>query len=170
MAAADSIQGPDARPRIFRFGLFEVDRRSGELRKAGVRVKLGDQPFRILLMLLDRAGEVVTREELIAELWPDDTFVEFDLGINAAMQKLRRALEDSPRNPRFIETLPRRGYRLITPVQALEAPGSEADWFARPSEPSEDTGRAGKGRLLRPRLLDDGHPKRVPGTQREHRL
>src|SRR5215467_8180681 len=100
--------------RIVRFGVFEVDLRSGELRKNGIKIKLQDQPFRVLVILLRHTGDVVTREELRRELWPNDTFVDFDHGLNAAVRRLRDALDDSADNPRFIETLPRHGYRFIT--------------------------------------------------------
>jgi TolB-like protein/DNA-binding winged helix-turn-helix (wHTH) protein len=98
---------------LIRFGVFEVDPRTGELRSKGSRVKLQDQPLQILLALLEKPGEVVTREELRAKLWPADTFVDFDHGLNAAVKRLRDALADTAETPRYIETLPRRGYRLI---------------------------------------------------------
>src|SRR5437870_436515 len=101
---------------ILRFGVFEVDVRAGELRKQGVRIKLQEQPFHVLTVLLQRPGEVVTREELRSENWSADTFVDFDNSLNTAINKLREALGDSADNPRLIETLPRRGYRFITPV------------------------------------------------------
>jgi eukaryotic-like serine/threonine-protein kinase len=101
---------------ILRFGTFEVDVRAGELRKQGVRIKLQEQPFHVLTVLLQRPGEVVTREELRNQNWPADTFVDFDNSLNTAINKLREALGDSADNPRFIETLPRRGYRFIAPV------------------------------------------------------
>ncbi len=107
---------------ILRFGVFEVDVSSGELRKQGVRIKLQEQPFHVLAVLLERPGEVVTREELRNQNWPADTFVDFDNSLNTAINKLREALGDSADNPRFIETLPRRGYRLIAPV--TEADGA----------------------------------------------
>lgn len=103
--------------QILRFGTFEVNPRSGELRKGGVRIKLHGQPFEVLAMLLERPGQVVTREELRLRLWPTDTFVNFDHGVNTAINKLREALGDSADNPRFVETLPRRGYRLLAGVQ-----------------------------------------------------
>jgi DNA-binding winged helix-turn-helix (wHTH) protein/tetratricopeptide (TPR) repeat protein len=103
-------------PTILRFGVFEVDLRSGELRKQGVRIKLQEQPFQVLSTLLRRHGDVVTREELRAQLWQSDTFVDFDNGLNTSINKLRESLGDSADNPRFIETLPRRGYRFIAPV------------------------------------------------------
>lgn len=98
---------------VLRFGTFELDSRAGELRKKGVKIKLQDQPFQVLLLLLERQGELVTRQELQEKLWPADTFVDFEHGLNKAMNRLRTALGDSPENPRFIETLPRKGYRFI---------------------------------------------------------
>src|SRR5712671_5818041 len=107
-------------PGILRFGTFEVDVRAGELRKQGVRIKLQEQPFHVLTVLLQRPGEVVTREELRNQNWPVDTFVDFDNSLNTAINKLREALGDSADNPRFIETLPRRGYRFIAPVTGVD--------------------------------------------------
>jgi len=104
-----------------RFGVFEVDFASGEVRKRGIKIKLHDQPFKVLAMLVERPGEVVTREEFRERLWPADTFVDWDLGLNSAVMKLRAALGDSAENPRFVETLPRRGYRLIIPVEPIGA-------------------------------------------------
>jgi DNA-binding winged helix-turn-helix (wHTH) protein/TolB-like protein len=109
-----------ARLAVVRFGIFEADFRAGELRKAGVRVKLHDQPFQVLAMLLDRPGELVTRDEIRKRLWPGDTFVDFDHGLNNAVGRLREALGDSADTPRFIETLPRRGYRFIAPANLLD--------------------------------------------------
>lgn len=106
--------------RVARFGLFEVDPAAGELRKGGMRLKVQDQPFQILLMLLKTPGEIVTREALRSALWPADTFVEFDHSLNTAVKKLRQALGDDADNPRFIETLPRKGYKFIAPVQFLD--------------------------------------------------
>src|SRR5712664_1636066 len=100
-----------------RFGAFELDLRAGELRKQGVKIKLQEQPFQILAMLLEQPGEVVTREELRSRLWPSDTFVDFDHSLNKAINKLREALGDSAENPRFIETLAKRGYRFIRDQQ-----------------------------------------------------
>src|SRR6201981_1413912 len=105
-------------PAILRFGVFEVDVRAGELRKQATRIKLQDQPFHVLTVLLERPGEVVTREELRNQNWPPDTFVDFDNSLNTAINKLREALGDSADNPRFIETLPRRGYRFLAPVSS----------------------------------------------------
>jgi Tol biopolymer transport system component/DNA-binding winged helix-turn-helix (wHTH) protein len=103
-------------PNIIRFGIFEADPRAGELRRNGGKVKLQEQPFQVLAMLLEKPGEIVTREELRARLWSSDTFVDFDHGLNAAVKRLRDALGDSAENPRFVETLARRGYRFLAPV------------------------------------------------------
>jgi DNA-binding winged helix-turn-helix (wHTH) protein len=107
---------------LVRFGTFEADLRSGELRRNGARVRLQEQPLRVLAMLLERPGEVVTREELHGRLWSSDTFVDFDHGLNAAIKRLRDALGDSAENPRFVETLARRGYRFIAPVENSKQP------------------------------------------------
>src|SRR5256885_16848998 len=107
-------------PAILRFGVFEGDLRAGVVRKHGARIKLQEQPFHVLTVLLQRSGEVVTREELRSQIWPADTFVDFDNSLNTAINKLREALGDSADNPRFIETLPRRGYRFIAPVTGVD--------------------------------------------------
>src|SRR5215469_10120648 len=101
---------------IVRFGVFEADLKTGELRKSGVRVPLPGQPFQVCALLLERPGELVTREELRQRIWPEDTFVDFDQALNAAVSKIRIALGDNADNPRFVETLPRRGYRFIAPL------------------------------------------------------
>jgi cholera toxin transcriptional activator len=105
-----------SKPATVRFAVYEVNLRTGELRKHGNRVRLQEQPFQVLAMLLERPGELVTREELRQKLWPADTFVDFDHSLNTAINKLRETLGDSSNSPRFIETLPRRGYRFIAPV------------------------------------------------------
>lgn len=110
------MQTLESAPRTLRFSVFEVDLRTAELRKHGVRIKLQDQPFRILSRLLEHPGDIVTREELRQELWHDHTFVDFDRGLNKAIAKLRSALGDSAETPRYIETIPRHGYRLLVPV------------------------------------------------------
>lgn len=111
--------------RIVRFGVFELDRRAGELRKSGVKLRLQEQPFQLLALLVDRAGDVVTRDELRQQLWPSDTFVDFDHSLNTAINKVREALGDSAARPRYVETLARRGYRFIAPVQNGAATESE---------------------------------------------
>jgi cholera toxin transcriptional activator len=109
---------PTSPPRI-RFGPFEVDTQSGELRRNGSKVDLQDQPFQALVLLLESSGEAVTREELCKKLWPLETFVDFERGLNKAINKLRAALRDDAEKPRYIETLPQRGYRFIAPVQTV---------------------------------------------------
>src|ERR1700739_2336159 len=103
--------------RRIRFGIFEADLRAGELRKGGSRIRLQEQPFQILVMLLERPGQIITREELRSRLWPGDTFVDFEHGVNSAVARLRDALGDSAAKPRYIETLPRRAYRLLVSVE-----------------------------------------------------
>jgi Tol biopolymer transport system component/DNA-binding winged helix-turn-helix (wHTH) protein len=112
--------------RIIRFGVFEVDLNNGELRRNGLKVKLQEQPFQVLARLLEHPGEVVTREDLRRSLWPADTFVDFEHGLNAAIKRLRDALGDSAETPVFIETLPKRGYRFLVPAIAQETPGEAA--------------------------------------------
>jgi len=109
---------------IVRFGVFELDQRAGELRKAGVRLNLQPQSFQVLSMLVARPGELVTRDELRTQLWPDNTFVDFQHGLNAVINRLRDTLGDSAETPRFIETVPRRGYRSseASTVCALRCP------------------------------------------------
>src|SRR5258706_15218243 len=113
-------------PRIVRFGIFEADLAAGELRREGTILKLQDQPFRLLSLLLERPGAIITREELRAALWPDGSFVDFEYGVNTAIKKVRYALGDSADNPRFIQTLPRKGYRFIAPVSPERADGRTA--------------------------------------------
>jgi DNA-binding winged helix-turn-helix (wHTH) protein len=109
-------------PRTTRFGPFELDTQTAELRKHGIKIRLHEQPFRILAMLLNQPGELVSREQLRTALWPNDTVVEFDHGINAAIQRLRGALSDSADKPRYVETVPRRGYRFIGTLETPEPP------------------------------------------------
>jgi len=116
--------------RILRFGTFEADMRAGELRKQGLKVRLQDQPFQILVMLLEQPGELVTRQEIHQKLWPADTFVDFDHGLNNAINRLREALGDSAGTPRFIETLPKKGYRFIGQVTGDEPPAEAEDQLA----------------------------------------
>ena len=113
-------------PRLIRFGVFELDLRSGELQRQGRKIRLEGQPVQVLICLLESPGELVTREELHRRLWPADTFVNFEHGLNAAVKRLRQALNDSADNPRFVETLPRRGYRFIAPIQAVAVTGDES--------------------------------------------
>jgi cholera toxin transcriptional activator len=108
--------------RRYRFGVFEADAAVGELRRQGVRVKLNAQPFQVLCMMLERPGELLTREEISRELWPDGTFVDYEHGVNSAVNRIREALGDTASNPRFVETLARRGYRFVAPVERVGAP------------------------------------------------
>ena len=129
-----------ASPRSIRFGVYELDLEAGELRRQGLKVKLQEQPFQILVMLLEHPGEVVTREEIQQRLWPADTFVDFEHGINAAVKRLREALDDSADNPRFVETLARRGYRFIYPVVPVSLPATSAAVVSA-TRRSEELGR-----------------------------
>src|ERR1700731_5105182 len=117
----------DQSKKVYRFGVYEADAGSGELRKSGVRMRLQDQPFQVLVVLLERSGEVVTREDLRQKLWPSDTFVDFDHSLNTAVNKLREALGDSASGRRYVETLARRGYRFLAPVQPAEAKSAAQD-------------------------------------------
>ena len=106
-------------PEVVRFGVYELDPRAGELRRGGVKIKIQEQPYQVLALLLERPGEIVSREELKRRLWPADTFVDFDHSLNAAIKRLRDVLRDSADNPRFVETLARRGYRFLAPVTGV---------------------------------------------------
>jgi Tol biopolymer transport system component/DNA-binding winged helix-turn-helix (wHTH) protein len=143
------MERPAVNPNTVQFGLFEADLQARELRKSGVKIKLNEQPFQVLTVLLERPGEVVTREELQSRLWPADTFVDFDLSLNSAVKKLRQALGDESDNPRFVETLYRRGYRFIAPVSTAgrehELPAASGNSNLA-SSPSSDA-RNGAGSL-----------------------
>lgn len=112
---------PNGESGLLRFGIFEVDLTAGELRKNGARLRLQEQPFQVLTVLLENAGRVVTRDDLRQRIWPADTFVDFDHSLNTAVNKIREALGDSASSPRFVETLARRGYRFIAPVNGVDA-------------------------------------------------
>src|SRR5215470_16359493 len=126
---------------IYRFGPYELRTRTREVYKNGTKLKVRPQPFQILQALVERAGDVVTREELRQRLWPAETFVDFEHGLNTAIKELRRLLNDSASEPRYIETLPKLGYRILVPVEAVEpARGKEAVGPKRPaSEGAPDT-------------------------------
>ena len=144
------MQAETSEKRFFRFGLYEVDAVAGELRKNGRKLKLQEQPFRVLLLLLERPGALVTREEIRRTLWSGDTFVDFDHSLNTVVNKLRDALDDAAANPRFIETLARRGYRFIAPVELV---GGE------PAAPSGLPPVASRSWQL-------SHPDELPSTSR----
>src|SRR5215813_10165608 len=114
-------------PPVLRFGTYEVDPRAGELRKSGVRIKVQQQPLKLLEILLEHPGEIVTREELRTRIWPEESFGDFDQAVNVAIAKLRGALSDSADNPRYIETIPRKGYRFIPEVAVLQREPGRAE-------------------------------------------
>ena len=133
--------------RIVKFGLFELDLAAGELRKNGTKLRLQEQPFQVLALLLERSGEVVTREELRQKLWPADTFVDFDHSLNTCVNKLRDTLGDAASSPRYIETLARRGYRFIAPAQRVTVDAATARGGT--DAPSASSGQA----FVRPAAL-----------------
>jgi cholera toxin transcriptional activator len=152
-AGDSSVPEAQKQDRVVRFGVFELDRQSGDLRKDGMsRPRLQGQPFDVLLQLLERPGEIVTREELRQRLWPADTFVDFDHSLNAAVNKLREALEDSASNPRFVQTFARRGYRFIAPIEARQT--ASASDVAAPIASAAPAGN-GASELPRAKLLSD---------------
>jgi DNA-binding winged helix-turn-helix (wHTH) protein/tetratricopeptide (TPR) repeat protein len=139
--------------KIVRFGLFEVDIGEGKLTKSGIRIRLQEQPFRILVLLLDHAGQLVTRDTIRQELWSQDTFVEFDRALNTAVAKLRAALSDSAENPRFLETIPRRGYRFISPIfisPTVPQPEQAAPGSSEPIPPTSAVSISGRGPAAEP--------------------
>ena len=152
-------------PNKVRFGPYEADLSSGELRKGGAKLKIQPQPFSLLSYLLRRHGEVVSRQELQQALWPHDTYVEFNASLNAAIKKLRRVILDDPRNPRYIETLPRTGYRFSYPIEWIEVPARIEEGHAgRPVETdSPQSARPAK------RLDTNGQTVLNPATPRAGR-
>src|ERR1700730_6317659 len=126
--------------KIVRFGAFEVDLTKGSLHKNGVRIRVQGKPLQILTLLIEHAGDVVTRDELRQRLWPEGTFVDFEHGLNTAVRKLREALGDDPDNPRFVQTVPRQGYRFIATAQRAGP--------AVPPQRALQTGRTSRLRIL----------------------
>jgi eukaryotic-like serine/threonine-protein kinase len=160
------MQGTESCPQSRRFGVFELDLRAAELRKRGVRIKLQGQPFQILSLLLEHPGEVVTREELRQKLWPAHTFVDFDRSLNKAVTKLRSALGDSAESPRYVETIPRQGYRLLAPVQNYReegAPSSVVDWRNVPTSSHNGNGPDGRGANDTPPISSASQISTQPG-------
>jgi DNA-binding winged helix-turn-helix (wHTH) protein/Tfp pilus assembly protein PilF len=143
--------------RIIRFGAYEADLREASLTKAGIRIRLQEQPFQILVLLLEHPGQVVTREEIRQKLWSDDTFVEFDDALNTAVRKLRTALNDSADNPRFLETVPRRGYRFVAPVSLLPELNLNLGRVQAPDNASAPTPEIARSEASRP--LRAGWPR-----------
>ena len=135
---------------LYRFGVFEADSTTGELRRQGLRVKLHSQPLQILFMLLERPGELLTREEICRELWPGGTVVDYEHGVNSAVNRIREALGDKANNPRFVETLARRGYRFVAQVEriALQEDGSTTGPMAELLEKPAAVAPDAKARLL----------------------
>jgi DNA-binding winged helix-turn-helix (wHTH) protein len=158
---------PQNNRRVGRFGVFELDLEAGELRKSGMKLRLQEQPFQVLALLLERAGEIVSREELRQKLWPSDTFVDFDHSLNTAINKVREALGDSASSPRFVETLARRGYRFIAPVQASDKDAPSKRPLAESDRASSNTpARAADGLPSDP-VPDFLHPElEVPMPRR----
>ncbi len=132
-------------PVRYRFGVFEADAAQGELRKQGIRIKLNAQPFQVLLMLLECPGELLTRDAISRELWPKGTFVDYEHGVNSAVNRIREALGDTASNPRFVETLARRGYRFVAPVERI---GSEEDPVSEPELTASEPGSIFSSRIL----------------------
>jgi TolB-like protein/DNA-binding winged helix-turn-helix (wHTH) protein/Flp pilus assembly protein TadD len=154
--------------RIVRFGAFELDVQSGELRKQGLRTRLTPQSFQVLLLLLERRGEVVTRDALRQKLWPADTFVDFDMGLSSAVKKLREALGDSAENPRFVETLPRRGYRFIAEADRSAASAPDEEGTQRLATPGSGPHRlSARGGLVAVAVLTVALIALVAGGGRE---
>jgi DNA-binding winged helix-turn-helix (wHTH) protein len=143
------------RIRQYRFGVFETDSATGELRRNGLRVKLHSQPFQLLCLMLDRPGEILTREDICRELWPDGTFVDYEHGVNSAVNRLREALGDKASNPRFVETVARRGYRFVAPVESIGEPSG----LAPVAEPPVAEAPVEKRRLL-------ASPEELPRSSR----
>jgi DNA-binding winged helix-turn-helix (wHTH) protein len=153
---------------VLRFDVFEVDLRAQELYQGGRRIKLQVQPFQVLAMMLERPGEVVTREEMQKRLWPADTFVDFDHSVNTAIKKLRAALGDDKNKPRFVETLPKRGYRFLAevkgPAASGQSEGSASTALPGVSATTADTaGSRWVGRVAK-LCCEDGHPFAVVAT------
>jgi DNA-binding winged helix-turn-helix (wHTH) protein len=138
--------------RRYRFGAFEADAATGELRRQGVKVRIHAQPFQVLMMLVERQGEVVTREEISRELWPDGTFVDYEHGVNSAVNRVREALGDKANSPRFVETLARKGYRFVAPVERIGS--DEVDEEGSTEQAVER--RFWEGALARPEDLPKG--------------
>ncbi|MGD0444408.1 MAG: winged helix-turn-helix domain-containing protein [Edaphobacter sp.] len=155
--------------RRYRFGAFEVDTAAGELRRQGIRIKLNAQPFHVLSMLLERPGELLTREEISRELWPDGTFVDYEHGVNSAVNRIREALGDTAINSRFVETLARRGYRFVAPVERIapdEVPSPSVPESSVLSSSLDSSERAAVAAAPKPQLLDRilASPEDLPKT------
>ena len=163
---SSQLESPRPTVRKIRFGLFEADLSTGELRKSGIRIRIQAQPFRVLTLLLEKPGEVVTREELQQRIWGTDTIVDFDHSLGTAINKLREALGDSAENPRFIETLARRGYRFLAPVAPVGEPDSETqpnEPGSRPEPDAQSTPESRNSADAEPALKSAPPPEPSPG-------
>src|SRR5580692_3632454 len=149
-----------------RFGAFELDVRAGELRKSGLRIRLQEQPIRVLTMLVEHPGEIVTREELQKRVWPADTYVDFDHGLNKAINKIRDALSDAADSPRFVETIPRRGYRFLAEVKAVDGAAAHTPAMASGSSSVAPSMREAVAPDLMDRAADLAGPKRTSSIAR----
>jgi cholera toxin transcriptional activator len=138
----------DEPARRFRFGIFEADASTGELRRQGVRVKINAQPFQVLCLLLERRGELLTREEICRTLWPEGTFVDYEHGLNSAVNRIREALGDTASSPRYIETLARRGYRFVAPVERIADGVAPADGASAADAAEPDFGAKSRRGIL----------------------
>jgi len=161
-----AVPGRAVEAPVVRFGVFEVDLRNGELRKGGVLVKLQQQPFKVLALLVSRPGDIVTREELRGQIWGGDTFVDFDQGLNFCIKQIRVALGDQADTPRYVETLPRRGYRFIAPLERREPTGSEAPWGGNGSPDHAHGLRALAAPLAHPAGVEPRTAVAPPGERR----
>lgn len=158
----NNMTDPIPAPR-YRFGVFEADAASGELRRQGTRIKLNAQPFQVLLMLVARPGKLLTREEISRELWPEGTFVDYEHGVNSAINRIREALGDTAGNPRFVETLARRGYRFVAPVECVGLNQIPSNPDSPPDEsPGQNATAADLGNRLLRRVL--ATPQDLPRT------
>ncbi|MGC1157226.1 MAG: winged helix-turn-helix domain-containing protein [Acidobacteriaceae bacterium] len=149
------MNGSQPAPRRYRFGAFEADAATGELRRQGIRLRLNAQPFQVLCMLLDRPGELLTRDQIARQLWPDGTFVDAEHGVNSAVNRIREALGDSATSPRFLETLARRGYRFVAPVERIASTST-----ATSTDPAPDAQPAGPPPAPRTHIL--ASPEELP--------
>ncbi len=149
----------------YRFGAFEADAVTGELRRQGVRIKLNAQPFQVLLMLLERPGDLLTREEISRRLWPDGTFVDYEHGVNSAVNRIREALGDTASHPRFLETLARRGYRFVAPVERIGPSEPERASSGPPATPDPpEPALAPEGPVPEPHSRILATPEDLPKT------
>ena len=158
--------------RFVRFEGYRVDLQTGELRKNGTKIRLSGQPFQILAFLLEKPGELITREELRARLWPDEVFVDFDHSLNAAVNKLREALCDSTSEARFVETLPKRGYRFIAPIEVQDEPAAHQSPAISPEPLLPDPGQDRKlrGNVTSARVSITTPVTHLPRPRRRHAL